>query len=99
MKKSTLLYGIAILAAIGITIGFSPPNIASPNSSKGISNTQTKVLETPFDKMMAVLMHKRCINCHPSDDYPRQGEDSHIHNFGVMRGPENHGVAALRCES
>jgi cytochrome c553 len=55
--------------------------------------------EAAFDKMMAVLTHKRCLNCHPADDYPRQGEDSHIHNFGVQRGPDNHGVAALQCKS
>jgi hypothetical protein len=48
---------------------------------------------------MAVLTHQRCLNCHPSDDRPRQGEDSHIHNFEVRRGPDNHGVAALKCQS
>lgn len=55
--------------------------------------------DTPFDQMMAVLTHKRCINCHPSGDQPLQGEDSHLHNFEVQRGPDNHGVAALKCES
>ncbi|MEM9820083.1 MAG: hypothetical protein AAF985_03390 [Bacteroidota bacterium] len=54
---------------------------------------------TPFDLMMQVLTHKRCVNCHPAGDRPRQGEDSHYHNFGVSRGTDNHGVAALRCES
>ncbi|MEO1651964.1 MAG: hypothetical protein AAFU64_00315, partial [Bacteroidota bacterium] len=38
-------------------------------------------------------------NCHPSDESPRQGEDSHRHLFGVERGEDNHGVAALRCNS
>lgn len=56
-------------------------------------------LNTDFDKMMAVLTHKRCVNCHPADNYPRQGEDSHIHRFGVQRGDDNHGIAALRCET
>lgn len=70
------------------------------SSAAAISESETASLEdTPFDKMMAVLTHKRCVNCHPSDDRPRQGEDSHIHNFGVMRGEDNHGVAALRCET
>ena len=61
--------------------------------------TESNVDNESFDKMMAVLTHKRCVNCHPSGDRPRQGEDSHIHNFGVMRGPDNHGVAALKCQS
>lgn len=70
------------------------------SSAAAISESETASLEdTPFDKMTAVLTHKRCVNCHPSDDRPRQGEDSHIHNFGVMRGEDNHGAAALRCET
>lgn len=50
-----------------------------------------------FDKMMDVLTHKRCVNCHPSDNFPKQGEDSHVHRFGIQRGPNNHGVAAVQC--
>lgn len=53
----------------------------------------------PFDTMMDVLTHKRCMNCHPAGDRPRQGEDSHLHNFNVQRGPDDHGVAALQCSS
>jgi len=52
---------------------------------------------TPFDVMMSVVTHKRCMNCHPSGDRPRQGEDSHLHNFNVQRGPDNHGVKGLQC--
>ncbi|MEL7021145.1 MAG: hypothetical protein AAGK47_06035 [Bacteroidota bacterium] len=52
-----------------------------------------------FNTMMAVLTHKRCLNCHPAGDRPRQGEDSHIHHFNVQRGADGHGVAALKCES
>lgn len=38
-----------------------------------------------FNKMMDVLTHQRCLNCHPSDNVPKQGEDSHPHRFGLMR--------------
>ena len=57
------------------------------------------VYETAFDTMMAVLTHKRCVNCHPADNYPRQGEDSHLHRFGVQRGYANHGVEAVKCNT
>ena len=50
-----------------------------------------------FHAMMDVLTHKRCINCHPSDGQPRQGEDSHVHNFGMRRGVDNLGFEATRC--
>ena len=38
-----------------------------------------------FNKMMDVLTHQRCLNCHPSDNIPKQGEDSHPHRFGITR--------------
>lgn len=41
--------------------------------------------EAAFDKMMDVLTHQRCMNCHPSDQTPKQGEDSHPHYFGIVR--------------
>jgi len=50
-----------------------------------------------YETMMKVLTHKRCVNCHPAGDRPRQGEDSHIHNFNVQRGLDNHGVEGLKC--
>lgn len=50
-----------------------------------------------FHAMMDVVTHKRCINCHPSDGRPRQGEDSHVHNFDMRRGDDNLGFEATRC--
>lgn len=85
---------LSLLAATAIAYGYNGINqpIETPEAS-------TSELDTPFDQMMAVLTHKRCVNCHPSGDRPRQGEDSHYHNFGVQRGADNHGLAALRCNS
>lgn len=48
--------------------------------------------EIAFDKMMQVLTHKRCVNCHPSGNAPKQGEESRIHDFGVSRG-------SIKCQS
>ncbi|MEM7455773.1 MAG: hypothetical protein AAF456_15575 [Planctomycetota bacterium] len=52
-----------------------------------------------FDKMMAVLTHQRCVNCHPSDGIPKQGDDRHPHYFGIERGEDNHGFDATRCNT
>ncbi|MEM7104691.1 MAG: hypothetical protein AAF502_16260 [Bacteroidota bacterium] len=89
------------LIAIGIVAVTMAVTNASESSVEKTSALTSETFEgdTPFDKMMAVLTHKRCVNCHPAGDRPRQGEDSHYHNFNVMRGADNHGLAALRCES
>jgi mono/diheme cytochrome c family protein len=46
-----------------------------------------------------VLMHPRCMNCHPAGDVPLQGDDSHLHPQQVQRGPEGKGKFALKCSS
>src|SRR5258705_1156665 len=44
-----------------------------------------------------VLMHPRCMNCHPKGDAPLQGDDSHIHTQYVQRGPDGKGLFAMKC--
>src|SRR5262245_20272173 len=45
----------------------------------------------------SVLTPHRCINCHRATDYPRQGDDRHIHQFRVVRGPDDRGAPGARC--
>ena len=90
-----LKFSLVVIALASATLAMTSPGLRNPPPTE---NTATEE-DTPFDKMMAVLTHKRCVNCHPAGDRPHQGEDSHVHNFGVQRGTDNHGVAALRCES
>lgn len=46
-----------------------------------------------------ILMHPRCLNCHPAGDVPLQGEDSHLHTQNVQRGRGGMGRYALRCNN
>jgi hypothetical protein len=52
-----------------------------------------------FGQMIKVIKHQRCMNCHPTDDRPRQSDDSHLHLFGVQRGIDNQGLATMRCNT
>ena len=96
MKNLKSLFIISILISVTLAMTKGSENL---NNETTLSQTSNENNTEPFDKMMAVLTHKRCVNCHPAGDRPHQGEDSHVHNFGVQRGVDNHGVAALRCES
>ena len=49
-----------------------------------------------FNTMMDVLTHQRCINCHPSDNVPKQGEDGRQHQFGITRA---NSIAATNCNT
>ncbi|MEM9921646.1 MAG: hypothetical protein AAF990_26320 [Bacteroidota bacterium] len=103
MKSNNILYGLIMLCLAGITLGFTDFNKSDDKRSEDqpTSSSERPAMDSSeaFDKMMAVLTHKRCVNCHPSGDRPRQGEDSHYHRFSVQRGADNHGVAALKCNA
>jgi hypothetical protein len=53
--------------------------------------------EDAFNTMMDVLTHQRCLNCHPNDNIPKQGEESHPHYFDMERGENNMGFKATKC--
>lgn len=52
-----------------------------------------------FESIVPVLRHRRCMNCHSSGDFPRQGDDGHRHTMNVRRGLYGEGVAGLKCSA
>lgn len=50
-----------------------------------------------FKKVYEVLMHPRCMNCHPAGDIPLQGDDSHEHSMKPRRGQDGKGLYAMKC--
>jgi hypothetical protein len=52
-----------------------------------------------FESIVPVLHHPRCMNCHSRGDFPRQGDDSHPHIMQVRRGPDGHGLNAVKCST
>jgi hypothetical protein len=52
-----------------------------------------------FVEAMKVISSPRCLNCHPNGDSPFQGDDQHVHDPAVQRGPDDRGIPALRCNT
>ncbi|MBZ5713669.1 Isoquinoline 1-oxidoreductase subunit [Nannocystis pusilla] len=50
-----------------------------------------------FLEAARVLLHPRCVNCHPAGDTPLQGDEGQPHDPPVVRGPDNEGVPGLQC--
>ncbi|MDC0670435.1 Isoquinoline 1-oxidoreductase subunit [Nannocystis radixulma] len=50
-----------------------------------------------FLEATRVLLHPRCVNCHPAGDTPLQGDQGQPHDPPVVRGPKNDGVPGLQC--
>lgn len=52
-----------------------------------------------FQSILPVLHHPRCLVCHSTGDYPRQGDGLHPHIMDIRRGPHGDGAAPVRCST
>ena len=97
MKKSKLIYIIPLCFLGGILLASNYSKSTAEYVSldeKAISLSENK---DNFNKMMDVLTHPRCMNCHPSDNVPKQGLESHPHYFGMEGGENDQGFEATKC--
>lgn len=91
---------ILLAIALGCAAGEdpAPPAVAlrAVDDFDGIDDpvARSKAL---FVEAGRVIQHPRCLNCHPTDAHPRQGETLAMHQPPVVRGDDNHGTAAMRC--
>ena len=91
MKRIQRMVAFAAWVLAIAALGFAQSEDAASDRQSGS--------DAPFDMMMRVLTHQRCVNCHPSDGVPKQGEDRHPHYFGMARGEANHGFKATNCNT
>ncbi len=50
-----------------------------------------------FTEAARVLLHPRCVNCHPNGDTPHQRMAMELHDPPVVRGPHDNGVPGMEC--
>jgi cytochrome c5 len=87
------------IAAAGLACGGGaqePQSLKAPSEFAGIADPSARSAAL-FEEAGKVLLHPRCLNCHPAGERPTQGDDLHPHEPRVRRGPENQGVAGLHC--
>jgi hypothetical protein len=90
------LIGAAIAAAMSWLVpAGQPPNPILTLTTPALAASSGDL----FAPVADVLRHPRCMNCHPVDDRPRQGDDRHPHKQNVVRGPDNLGFVNMRCTS
>ncbi|HEY7384935.1 MAG TPA: Isoquinoline 1-oxidoreductase subunit [Beijerinckiaceae bacterium] len=89
----------AVLAA-GVAVSARQPDAAQglkPVSAfSGIADKNERAVAI-FNEAGKVILHPRCVNCHPAGDRPLQGEDGHPHQPLVVRGIDGFGATAMRC--
>ena len=97
MKTQDLTFYICVLAVL--TIGLAAVTFVT---TSGYSQSATQPADRArslayFSRIATVIEHPRCMNCHTSTEFPRQGDDGHPHIMQVKRGPSDTGTAALQC--
>jgi hypothetical protein len=94
-----MLFGIAIFAHSTAAVSEATPStLAAPESFASIADAGQRSAAY-FTELGKVLLHPRCVNCHPAGDRPRQGDLARLHQPPVERGADGSGVPGLRCSS
>lgn len=72
--------------------------LKTPEAFASISNPAQRS-RANFVEAMKVISSPRCLNCHPNGDSPFQGDDQHVHDPAVQRGPDDRGIPAMQCKT
>jgi mono/diheme cytochrome c family protein len=95
---AALASGMAVLAAgMVVTAGEDPSRTLRPVAAFPAISDQRERSVAFFTEAGKVIMHPRCMNCHPRGDRPTQGDDSHPHQPLVVRGDFGLGAPGMRC--
>lgn len=88
-------YYPAPIAVLLCLLAFLSAGESQAAESTNNASAQDKSLAV-WPRIATVLQHPRCLNCH-QQDVPLQGDAARRHIPLVVRGPDNHGVGAMRC--
>jgi hypothetical protein len=89
--------GAAVLAGLGLLGALAA--CPRPASAPAGRDPARAAALAAFGRVAAVLRHPRCINCHTTTDFPRQGDQGQPHVLGVRRGPDDRGEVGMRCSA
>lgn len=100
-KKLKLIIYAVMIAALGFSLYTGTENTyvrdtGRPISKRKLADDSVRSVRA-FNKVYAVLMSPRCVNCHPAGDVPLQGDDSHLHTMLPKRGADGKGLFAMKC--
>ena len=87
---------ITVLFIVALCVIAPPTTSQATRHTDGKDDARAREL---FASIIPVLKHPRCLNCHATGDYPRQGDDSHIHTQNVRRGSDGRGLYGQKCSA
>ncbi|HVM68745.1 MAG TPA: hypothetical protein VM204_02790 [Gaiellaceae bacterium] len=106
-SKETLALGLLLAIGCGGAPPASPPAalapsapgaLRAPSEFAGIADPRARSAAI-FVEASRVLLHPRCVSCHPAGDAPLQGDAATLHDPPVVRGDADEGAPGLECTS
>ena len=91
-----LIFAVLALVISAVTVNNQHRDIEAYRQQLGDKKDKQASIAA-WNEVYKVLMHPRCMNCHPAGDIPLQGEDSHVHNMLPQRGPDGKGLYSMQC--
>jgi len=86
----------SLLSAVVAEAALRHESLKKPEDFANIKDENERSVAL-FEEAAKVILHPRCANCHPADDRPHQGDDSHLHQPPITRGPDDFGAIGMRC--
>jgi hypothetical protein len=85
-----------LLACSTAALAQNPVELRPPSAFAGMTDTPARS-RALFTEAAKVIMHPRCVNCHPASNRPTQGNDMHAHAPSAARGIDGAGVPGNTC--
>jgi len=103
LAAGSLMIGGAVLANVGAAAPATPaaaPPVTLKNAADfaSIKDPAARSLAL-FAEAGKVIESPRCMNCHPVQRAPTQGDDRHPHNPPMVGGQSGHGPVGMPCSS
>ena len=96
---TTILIAVFGVGTWSRRVSEATASIAIAPDALARAGDDTAASRAAFVEAYKVLMHPRCMNCHPAGEAPLQGDDSHVHAQNVQRGADGKGKYALKCSN
>src|ERR1700756_3672040 len=100
-KHRVIVIAVAATCGLALTLAAASKvrTVRASNQHSVVAQRDDAGAAAAFESMVTVLHHPRCMNCHSTGDFPRQGDDGHRHTMNVRRGIEGQGVPGLKCST
>lgn len=106
MASARLLAGVLLMGTAGACskgqdaeeTAETVQGLKNAASFAGIEDDRVRA-QASFTEAGNVLLHARCVNCHPVTERPLQGDARRPHMPPVVRGEDGHGAVGMKCST